>query len=191
MPTSAANVPHYNGRKADSVSNWLRGIYNTAANFNMSNALRAASGRTMDRNGKQLHSVDDKSDKCGKPCKSSKSSESNDGHSCPCHCARTCNCVSGECADNDGNDTINDNTIDTNDNKLGNKDGNENRNKVGIKVRNESGCRINSEATRIVTDCYEHPASIRTEGQGASSRVRIGTELRDHKQSNTISTSAA
>ena len=156
----------------------------------MSNALRAASGRTMDRNNKQLHAVDDKSDKCGKPCKSSQPSESNDGHSCPCHCARTCNCVSGECADDDGNDTINDNTIDTNDNKLRNQDGNENRNKVGIKIRNESGRGISSETTRIVTDCYEHPAAIRPEGEGAGSRVRIGTKHGDHKLSDKVSRAA-
>lgn len=173
------------------MSNWLRGIYNSAANFNMSNALRAASGRTMGRNSKQLHAVDDKSDKCGKPCKSSKPSESDVGHSCPCHCARTCNCVSGECADNDGNDTIDTNAVGTSNDKLGNKDGNENRNKVGIKIGYEYSCGVGSETTRIVTDCYEHPASIRTEGQGAGGRVRIGTELRDLKQPNTISTSAA
>lgn len=191
MPASASNVPNHNGRKADSVSNWLRGIYNSAANFNMSNALRAANGRTMDRNAKQLHAVANESDKRGQSSKSSKSSEPCNGHSCPSHSARTCNCVGGECADDDGNDTINSSTINTSCNyKLGNQDGNKNRNengnKVGIKNRNKGGCGISAEATRIVTDCYEHSA-IRTEGQGASGRVRACNELRDIKCSNEVS----
>jgi len=41
------------------MSRWIRGIYNAAANFNMSRSLRAAAGRTLDRNDKQLHTSAD------------------------------------------------------------------------------------------------------------------------------------
>ena len=161
------------------MSNWLRGIYNTAANFNLSNALRAASGRTMDRNASKLREVSDEPNECGKSSQPYKSSESNDGHTCPCHCARTCNCVSGECADNDGSDTDNNNDR--------SKDRNENRKQAGSQARNKSGSSCNCEGCRECIS-YTNAAAIRSEGQGAGSRIRFSAEPRNFKQPNPVST---
>jgi hypothetical protein len=190
MPASASNLPNHNGRKANSMSSWVRGIYNAAANFNLSNALRAASGRTMDRNASKLRNVGDEPNKCGKSSKSRKSSQSNDGHTCPCHCARTCNCISGECADNDGIDTCS-NTIGTSIASSGNKNRNEVGNEIGkqagIKARNESGSTCNCEGCREYIE-YASAAAIRSEGQGAGSRIRFSAEPRNFKQPNPVST---
>jgi len=182
MPTSATNMPHHNGTKASSMSNWVRGIYNAAANFNLSNALRAASGRTMDRNSSELRKISDEPNKRGKSSKPSKPDQSNDEHSCPCHCARTCNCIGGECADNDYADTR---ASSRSENR------NENRNKIGkqtgIEAGNKGGSSCNCEGCREYIE-YASAAAIRSEGQGAGSRIRFSAKPRNFKQPNPVST---
>lgn len=185
MPASTSNLPNHNRRKANSVSNWLRRIYNTAANFNLSNALRAANGRSMDRNASKLRDVSDEPNKRGKSSQSSQSSESNDGRTCPCHCARTCNCVGGECADNDGNDS--DTAIISSGNEIRNEVGNEIGKQAGIKARNESGSTCNCEGCREYIE-YSSAAAIRSEGQGAGGRIRFSAKPRNFKQPNPVST---
>jgi hypothetical protein len=59
------------------MSKWVRGIYNTAANFVMSGSLRAASGSSMGRNPKQLREEHVKSDKCNESCESTESCDGN------------------------------------------------------------------------------------------------------------------
>lgn len=164
------------------MSSWLRGIYNSAANFNLSNALRAANGRSMDRNANKLRNVSDESserDKSSEPCKPS---QSNDGHTCPCHCARTCNCISGECADNDGIDTSA---------SSGSENRNESRNQIGkqtgIEAGNKGGSTCNCEGCREYNE-YASAAAIRSEGQGAGGRIRFSAEPRNFKQPNPVST---
>lgn len=173
MPASPSNVPNHNRRKANSMSNWLRGIYNSAANFNLSNALRAANGRSMDRNSSKLRNVGDEPNKRDKSSESCKSSQSDDGRTCPSHCARTCNCVSGECADND---------YDNNDNNDRNKIGEQ----AGIKARNESRSACNCEGCREYIE-YASAAAVRSEGQGAGGRIRFSAEPRNFKQPNPVS----
>ncbi len=65
------------------MSKWIRGIYNTAANFNMSGALRAAAGRTLGRNDKHMHTSSDQRAQHVKPTKSCESDKSGEyGGSC-------------------------------------------------------------------------------------------------------------
>ena len=71
------------------MSRWVRGIYNSAANFVLSRSLRAASGRTMGRNSKHLPEEPNKSDQHDKSCESSKS---NSATSTSCSRA-TCSCA--------------------------------------------------------------------------------------------------
>jgi hypothetical protein len=76
------------------MSRWVSGIYNRAANFNLSNALRAASMGGLGRNSKQLHTSANQRDKyvesC-KPCESNKPSK----HGSTCHRHRDTPCGSG------------------------------------------------------------------------------------------------
>lgn len=165
------------------MSGWLRGIYNAAANFNMRNALLAANGRSMGRNDKQLCSVIDEPNECCKSDQSSQSSESYNGHACPSHCARTCNCIGGECADNDGNDNDNADTDNDNGNEVRAKAGNENRNKVG----NENRISCTCQACRELAEYAASPVAINPEGQGIGGGFRVGSELRNLKQPNPVS----
>jgi hypothetical protein len=55
------------------MSRWVRGIYNSAANFVLSGSLRSASGRTLDRRSEHLPKERNESNehvKSGEPCKS-------------------------------------------------------------------------------------------------------------------------
>jgi hypothetical protein len=73
------------------MSRWIRGIYNAAANFNMSRSLRAAAGRTLDRNDKQLHTS---SDQRNQHVESSQSGESDQSgkYGGACHRNRDTKC---------------------------------------------------------------------------------------------------
>jgi hypothetical protein len=76
------------------MSRWIRGIYNAAANFNMSRSLRAAAGRTLDRNDKQLHIIANERDQhveSVKPCESAQSCQ----HGSTCHRNRNTACGAG------------------------------------------------------------------------------------------------
>ena len=58
------------------MSKWVRGIYNSAANFNMSRSLRSASSWFMDRKREQLRQESDKSDQSDKSSVANQSCES-------------------------------------------------------------------------------------------------------------------
>lgn len=59
------------------MSKWVRGIYNSAANFNLSNALRATSMGNMDRNEQLMRKEHEQSNKCKQSSQSDKPSQSN------------------------------------------------------------------------------------------------------------------
>jgi hypothetical protein len=141
------------------MSRWVRGIYNSAANFVLSRSLRAASGRTMGRNSKHLPEEPNKSDQHDKSCESSKSN-STTSTSCSraaCSCARasyrsgsraTCSCSSSDerkCAINSAN------------------------------PNDECSC----SACRSYAD---YLATTDAKGQGIGSRVRDSVEPRNFKQ---------
>jgi hypothetical protein len=141
------------------MSRWVRGIYNTAANFNLSNALRATGLGRLGRNDKQLQTESDKSNECGesdKPCQSNQSNKHGQ-HSCPSHPTRTCNCPAGTCDD---------------DNYIGNK---------GVNLHVE-GCICS--LCRDYNEYVNATSGVRTEGQGSGSRIRFSDESRNFKQSN-------
>lgn len=140
------------------MSRWVRGIYNAAANFNLSNALRATGLGRLGRNGKQLHTESDKSGECvesDKPCKSVKPNKSRT-HGCPSHPTRTCNCPTGTCDD-------------------------DNSTNLHVEGCVCSICREYNEYT-------SYTASVRTEGQGSGSWIRFSDESRNFKQSDTDAT---
>jgi len=171
------------------MSSWARGIYNAAANFNLSNALRAASGRTMDRNASKLREISDEPNKRGKSSKSSKPSESSDGRTCPCHCARTCNCISGECADDDYADTAATTTTASSSataSASATESGSEIGKQTGIEAGIKSGSSCNCEGCREFNE-YASAAAIRSEGQGAGSGIRFSAKPRNFKQPNPVS----
>jgi hypothetical protein len=144
------------------MSRWVRGIYNAAANFVLSGSLRAASGRTLDRDGKHLQDGSDQSREC---VKSNKSCESNQPsqHTCTCHSARTCNCDRGDCADNDTSCSATDG-----------------------KLPNNHGDSCTCSLCRDYRDYIAATSSstIRTEGQGAGARIRVSNEPRSTKRAN-------
>ena len=76
------------------MSKWVRGIYNAAANFNLSNALRATSMGRLGRNSKQLHTGSDQRDQHVESVKSGESDQSGKLGS-TCHRHRNSPCGSG------------------------------------------------------------------------------------------------
>ena len=133
------------------MSRWVRGIYNAAANFNLSNALRATSLGRLGRNNKHLHDEFDKSGKCSESDQSSESIKSYKlgQRSCPSHPTRTCDCPAGTCDDNSTNLHV-------------------------------DGCICS--VCREYNEYTSYTASLRTEGQGASSWIRFSDESRSFKQ---------
>ena len=149
------------------MSKWVRGIYNSAANFVLSRSLRAASGRTMDRNRKQLRddSVESvKPNKSGEPCQSDERNTST--HGCPRHTTRTCNCTHGQCIDSD---------LDREYNEFAEFD---QRDKDRIKHTF-----IDPEFGVKSVESGSGAGTIRTEGQGAGSRIRYSNEFGDSQRS--------
>jgi hypothetical protein len=141
------------------MSRWIRGIYNAAANFNLSNALRAASLGGLGRNGKQLHTESDKSSEYVEPNQSSKSNQS-DQYGGTCHRNRDTVCSNGDHCHVD---------------KCGHRKGP----KLHVEGCACSGCRDYNEY-------ISHTASVRTEGQGSSSWIRLSDESGSAKQPDTV-----
>jgi hypothetical protein len=77
------------------MSKWVRGIYNAAANFNLSNALRATSMGRLGRNSKQLHTSADQRDQHVESVKSCESDQSGKLGS-TCHRHRNSPCGTGD-----------------------------------------------------------------------------------------------
>lgn len=158
------------------MSKWIRGIYNAAANFNMSRSLRAAAGRTLGGNRKHVREELNKRDKhveSGKSCESDQSSE----YGGTCHRNRDTTCTSGNhCYANAcrhatspdtviiGNDVIITDSSELCDTKC---------NKCHPTL-----------CDHIERDYADYTASIRTEGQGAGSWVRLSDESGHTKRTN-------
>ena len=137
------------------MSRWIRGIYNAAANFNLSNALRATSLGGLGRNVKQLHTESDKPSErveSDKPCKSNQS----DQYGGTCHrnrdtsCSNRDHCYVNKC--NHGKS-------------------------LNLHV---DGCLCS--VCREFHEYTSYTASVRTEGQGAGSWIRFSNESRSFKQ---------
>ena len=140
------------------MSRWIRGIYNAAANFNLSNALRATSLGGLGRNSKQLHTESDKPSErleSDKPCKSNQP----DQYGGTCHRNRDTSCSNGDHCYVD---------------KCGHR--------KGPKLHVE-GCACNG--CRDYNEYISHTASVRTEGQGSSSWIRFSDESRSATQPDT------
>ena len=140
------------------MSRWVRGIYNTAANFVMSGSLRAASGRTLDRESKHVRESSDKRDQHVESSQSGESSKlgnSTDG---------TTSTTAGRSSVIIGNDVIITDSRDICDTEC---------NKC-----HPTFC------DHIERDYADYTASIRTEGQGAGSWIRVSNEPRSFERTN-------
>ena len=158
------------------MSRWVRGIYNTAANFVMSGSLRAASGRTL---GGKRELVRESSDKRNQHVKSSQSSESDQSgeYGGTCHRNRDTKCSSGNhCYANACNHATSPDTI-----IIGND---------VIITKSSDICDTQCNkchptfCDHIERDYADYTASIRTEGQGAGSWIRVSNEPRHFERTN-------
>lgn len=156
------------------MSKWIRGIYNAAANFNMSGSLRAAAGRTLGRNRELMRESSDQRNQYVEPSKSSESNQS-DEYAGTCHRNRDTKCSSGDhCYANACGHTPSPDTV-----IIGND----------VIITNSSDI-CNTQCNKchptfcdhIERDYADYTASIRTEGQGAGSWIRVSNEPRDFKR---------
>jgi hypothetical protein len=138
------------------MSRWVRGIYNTAANFVLSRSLRAASGSSMGRNAKHLQDGSNKSGKCIESDKPSEPVKSNNECGSDTDCL---GCAPFSCARHDPNSN----------------------HFTNLHV---DGCICS--VCREYNEYTNYTASVRTEGQGSSSRIRTSNESRSTKQPNTV-----
>jgi hypothetical protein len=145
-------------RKAASMSRWVRGIYNSAANFVMSGSLRAASGRTL--GGKREH-VRESSDQRNQHVESSQSGES----------SKLGNTTDGASSTTTGRSSVivGNDVIITDSRDICNTECNK--------------CHP-TFCDHIERDYADYTASIRTEGQGAGARIRVSNEPRYFERTN-------
>lgn len=162
------------------MSRWIRGIYNAAANFNLSNALRATSVGRVGRDQQHLSESSDEPNQHVEPSKSCQSGQSSE-YGGTCHRNRATPCSDGDhCyADVCGR------TGRINSKHPNNTDGNDFNtviigNDVVITVNRE----CNTTADYIEREYAEYTATIRAQGQGNSTGVRVSDEPRDFKHSN-------
>ncbi len=148
-------------RKASSMSRWVRGIYNSAANFVLSGSLRAASGRTL--GGKREH-VRESSNQRNQHVESGQSDKSN-------QFSDTTDGTSGAATSRNsviiGNDVITTDSRDLCDTQC-----------------NKCHPTLCDHVERDYREYTSYTASIRTEGQGAGSWIRVSNEPRDFKRTN-------
>lgn len=140
------------------MSRWIRGIYNAAANFNMSRSLRAAAGRILDRDTEHVRKECDKSNKCEQPCESSES-----------NCAATSRSAIA--------------TTSARTSASGSSASSNNKSSRGDSCH-PSGKHSDDCTCILCVDYRDYTASIRTEGQGAGSWIRLSDESGTFKQSN-------
>lgn len=152
----------------------FRGIYNTAANFNMSNALRAASVGRLDRNRQHLREERDEPDQHIESSIASKSNKPSQysGAACPRRDDTTCP-VSNYCSDRECphckcfNCTCN-------------KDGD---------LPNPHGEYCSCPSCRSYNDYAEHIANVADpERERSSTGIWIGNELRTSECSSSDAT---
>jgi len=158
------------------MSKWVRGIYNAAANFNLSNALRATSMGRMGRNAKQLHTSSDQRDQhveSGQSCESDQSGE----YAGTCHRNRDTKCGAGDhCYANACKYATSPDTV-----IIGND-----------VIITDSSDICDTECNKchptfcdhIERDYADYTARIRTEGQGAGSWIRLSDESERIKRTN-------
>jgi hypothetical protein len=139
------------------MSRWVRGIYNTAANFVMSGSLRAASGRTLDRESKHVRESSDKRDQHVESSQSGESSKLGNSTGTTTNGTSATSVIVG----NDVIITDSRDICDTECNKC-----------------HPTFC------DHIERDYTSYTASIRTEGQGASSWIRVSNEPRSFERTN-------
>lgn len=143
------------------MSKWVRGIYNAAANFNMSGSLRAAAGRCLGRNSKQLREVDEQSDK------RDESSFANQSHQ-----SSTTSASSGTCTS-----ACRKRSSDNYQYRTTDKNGNE--------------CIVNIHSTKCECGNIEYTinsTAVCSEGKGTGAWVRPGNESGFAKQTNNSTT---
>lgn len=163
------------------MSKWVRGIYNAAANFNMSGSLRAASGRTMGGNRELVREEHEQPNKPNITSKSNVASTSTSSSArttssssgTPSSSSGSCPCTSSRVVDTViiGNDVVITTSSDICDEKC-----------------NKCHPTFCDHIERDYAEYTSYTATIRTEGQGAGSRIRVSAEPRYNKQSGPIST---
>jgi hypothetical protein len=174
LPSSSANMSKQRPRKASSMSKWFRGIYNAAANFNMSRSLRAAAGRILDRDTEHVREECNKSDQHVESSQSVESSSVTSRTCTPatCSCARTstrngyripCACSISASRSSSSNSSSA-------------KDGD---------LPNPHGTSCSCPSCR---DYAEYTATFSSKGEGVSTWVRISNEPRSFKQTNADAT---
>lgn len=159
------------------MSKWIRGIYNAAANFNMSGSLRAASGRTMDRDRKLVR------EECEQSDKSNITSKSDVATTATSSSARASSSSSGTPSGSSGSTTSTEtrSVIIGNDVITASSD-------LCDEQCNKCHPTLCDHIERDYAEYTSYTATIRTEGQGAGSRIRVSAEPRYNKQSHSITT---
>lgn len=152
------------------MSKWVRGIYNAAANFNMSRSLRAAAGRCLGRNPKHMREECDKRDKRDESSVANKSCESYE-----CGTPDDClGCAPYSCA-----------RFDPNSKHYRGEDVRFSVTRIQYIGRDEDGT---SGPITIAITAREQDGSIEytysTEREDAGTWVRVGDEHRTSKQTN-------
>lgn len=158
------------------MSKWIRGIYNAAANFNMSGSLRAASGRTMDRDRKLMR------EECEQSNESNITSKSDVATTSTSSSARASSSSSGTTAGSSGSTTEDRSVI------IGNDVIITASNDICDEQCNKCHPTLCDHVERDYHEYTSYSATIRTEGQGANSWIRVSAEPRYNKQSNSVST---
>lgn len=147
------------------MSRWVRGIYNAAANFVMSGSLRAANGRTLDRRSKHL------SKECDESNQHVESGESSKPIGCTSTSSTRTTADAGRTSTNGSRAST---SATAQDGKLPSKHG------------DTCTCSLCRDYRDYILSSGSN--SIRTEGQGAGSRIRVSNESRHFKRSSDSST---
>jgi len=148
------------------MSRWVRGIYNSAANFVLSGSLRAASNRILGGKHEHVRESGDQRNQHVESRQSGKSNQFND----------TTDGTSGAAAS--GNSVIIGNDVITTDSR-----------DLCSTECNKCHPTFCDHIERDYREYTNYTASIRTEGQGAGSWIRVSNESRHFKQtSNTTRT---
>ena len=152
-------------RKASSMSKWVRGIYNAAANFNMSKSIRAAAGRILDRDNKHVR------EECNKSDQHVESSQSFESSSATAACAGTASPSTRASSSSSGTSASSGRS--TAATSINTKDGD---------LPNPHGTSCSCPSCR---DYAEYTATFSSKGEGVSPWIRISNEPRSIKQTNT------
>lgn len=143
------------------MSRWLRRIYNAVASFNLSNALLATGLGGMDRRGQHLR---ESSDKRNQHVESRQSGEPNKFDDST---GRACGAATSRDSVIIGNDVIITDSREICDTEC-----------------NKCHPVFCDHIERDYNEYTSYTASVRTEGQGLSSRIRLSDEPRSFKQPN-------